>query len=638
MWNVRTLFALLCAALIAAPAVARPYAWPLKKYAGCSSLFGDYRPRRYHAGIDLRTGGEEGWRVVAVGDGYVMRASTSYYGYGRALYLKLDDGRIAVYGHLQSFGPQITSRVRAEQKKLKRYRTDLHFEPNAIRVRKGMTIARSGQTGAGAPHLHFGLRTAENRPLNPLHYGFPISDRRDPEIRELWLVPVQNGGSYGRGPNGMQPARIAVRGSAQAPLRVASGPIPVAGPVGFAVEAYDRKPGTSRRYNITASLLIVGNDTVFQARFDTLDFSTMSRVELERMLWLDHDGDVYALFKRPGNDMAHSRTHPDHPFGYVSLQPGDSEVPFKLVVQDEDGNRRTILGELSYAETGALLPAVDSLLIRASAIEYRPDRIPGLAFARALQQTGLDRRAVPRRRDPAPVKQLYAVDVPRPEAWLLPDSSTHHLRAVLTLRPDSAARFVLPDSSLEVEVPAGGVYEPAFMTIEKSELPGKPPIWRLGPEDLVLRKSARLSFAARPDTLWSLWTVGGDGDADGFVERRWENGRIECTASGPVAYTFGRDETPPIIRRLKPAEGARVKGDVIVQALIEDDLSGVGNDTMITVLLDGEWIVPEYDTEMDRLIARPWQKLQPGEHTLQIEVFDWAGNRAVRKRTFQVVK
>ncbi len=67
---------------------ARPYAWPLKSFAGNSSMFGDFRPGRYHAGFDLRTGGEEGWPVVAVGDGYVMRASTSYFGYGRALYQK----------------------------------------------------------------------------------------------------------------------------------------------------------------------------------------------------------------------------------------------------------------------------------------------------------------------------------------------------------------------------------------------------------------------------------------------------------------------------------------------------------------------------------------------------------------------
>ena len=90
-------------------------------------MFGDFRPGRYHAGFDLRTGGEEGWPVVAVGDGYVMRASTSYFGYGRALYLRLDDGRIAVYGHLQKFGPQVTKRVRAEQKRVRLYRTNQYF-------------------------------------------------------------------------------------------------------------------------------------------------------------------------------------------------------------------------------------------------------------------------------------------------------------------------------------------------------------------------------------------------------------------------------------------------------------------------------------------------------------------------------
>ena len=36
------------------------YIWPTEASKTVTGVFGDYRPRRYHAGIDIRTGGEIG--------------------------------------------------------------------------------------------------------------------------------------------------------------------------------------------------------------------------------------------------------------------------------------------------------------------------------------------------------------------------------------------------------------------------------------------------------------------------------------------------------------------------------------------------------------------------------------------------
>ena len=616
-------------------AAAAPYAWPLPRFAGNTSLFGDYRPGRYHAGIDLRTGGEEGWPVIAIGDGYVMRASTSYYGYGRALYLKLDDGRVAVYGHLQSFGPQVTRLVRARQHDLGRYSTNEYFDRDLIRVSRGMTIARSGQTGAGAPHLHFELRTGDNDPLNPLLHGMTISDRRDPEIRRLWLIPGYEAGVPGAGAQGYDPQLIPLSGSARAPLRVAGGAIRASGPIGFAVEAYDRKPGSSPRTNITGLLLVVGGDTVFQARFDTLNFASMSQIALERLMWLDNDGDTYALFKRHGNRLEHSRTHPAYPTGMIHLKPGDSARSLTIVVTDERGNRRTILGRLAYGEPPAS-PATEAEPVRVTSefLELDLEDASSRPLVEAVYSAGLTEQLVRVGRR----HRLYAADCSGQMAWEANLGGAASPTFIVPLLEGRVGSFSLPDSSITIDIPADAVYGNAFMTVTESRGADGQPVWRLGPENLVLRRALGLSFAVPEEPRWSLWTIAPDNGKPGFVEKVRSDGRIRCTAGGVAAYTLGVDTLPPELRNIIPQPEQTVRPDVLIRAQITDDLSGVGNDTMITVRIDGELIIPEYDPETDRLTAEPWQPLAPGFHTLDLTVEDWAGNRTVRSHRFRVIK
>ena len=89
------------------------YIYPICDVEGLySANFGEMRPGHFHAGIDIKTDGVEGKPLVAVADGYVSRVSLAAGGYGRAIYLTLDNGTTAVYGHLQRFRDDIEKRVR----------------------------------------------------------------------------------------------------------------------------------------------------------------------------------------------------------------------------------------------------------------------------------------------------------------------------------------------------------------------------------------------------------------------------------------------------------------------------------------------------------------------------------------------
>ncbi len=146
-------------------------------------------------GVDLRTGGKEGIRVYAPEDGYVWRIKTSYRGYGKALYIRGNSGRIYVFFHLQKYNWDIGTYLRERQIETKRYYQDIDPGANRLRVKKGDLIARSGQTGTGAPHLHFEVRDADNRPTNPLYYAIDSPDTRSPEFEAVWLTYLDEAGA-----------------------------------------------------------------------------------------------------------------------------------------------------------------------------------------------------------------------------------------------------------------------------------------------------------------------------------------------------------------------------------------------------------------------------------------------------------
>ena len=120
-------FLVIVAALSADPSAV--YAWPLSLPRALTSSFAEYRVGRYHMGVDLRTG-PIGKDVFAAADGYVSRIRCSPYGYGKAIYLQLEDGNSVVYAHLDDYAPALRDYVRRAQHDRKKYTVDLY--PDAI--------------------------------------------------------------------------------------------------------------------------------------------------------------------------------------------------------------------------------------------------------------------------------------------------------------------------------------------------------------------------------------------------------------------------------------------------------------------------------------------------------------------------
>lgn len=173
-----------------------PYLYPVKGVSGlCAANFGEIRPAHFHSGVDIKTENQEGKPLVAVADGHISRVVIQTYGYGRGLYLSLDDGKTAVYGHLLRFTPAMESHLDSLRRARHIHTLDRSFEAAQWPVRRGDTIGFSGNSGSSfGPHLHFELRDTQSGHLHNLVKERIIrpKDTMQPRIMRLHYVEIDS--------------------------------------------------------------------------------------------------------------------------------------------------------------------------------------------------------------------------------------------------------------------------------------------------------------------------------------------------------------------------------------------------------------------------------------------------------------
>lgn len=240
-----------------------------------SGNFSELRSNHFHTGIDIKTQSAEGKAVYAVEDGYVARIKISTSGYGKAIYIRHPNGYTSVYGHLQKGSPEIEKYIQINQYRKESYTIELFPGKDELMVKKGDLIARSGNSGSsGGPHLHFEIReTRSEEPVNPLLYGFNITDNIRPIIKGIRIYPLSKNSYVNPYPGNA--SGFMVSGN-YGKYRMTEGQeIKVFGDVGFAVHTYDLLNGYPNKCGIYTIQLIVDSVEVFMQEFKKLNFSTV---------------------------------------------------------------------------------------------------------------------------------------------------------------------------------------------------------------------------------------------------------------------------------------------------------------------------------------------------------------------------
>ncbi len=321
--------------------------WPMKLTPELTSKFCDYRGGHFHSGLDIRTQGKTGFPIYAVDDGYVYRAAVSFRGYGKALYLKLKDNRIAVFGHLSDFTPSLRERIRATQMKESKYAQDLFFTTSEFPVKRGEVIAYSGATGSGAPHLHFEIRSSGNNPINPLGAGVDIPDRSAPIFDDLGIRYYRPGFDFGD-PCELEfvPAvKAKVGGAYTIPDTLISD-----GPLVLSVSGGDRIGGPGFLYGFYGLQLFIDDSLAYEMDSDSLSFNTTRQLnyirdnELIRLYGsrnkTDNDANIfYRLVVPPGSRQFFWNDNSDRAGVISENRQSDGIMQIKIAAYDEYDNR-----------------------------------------------------------------------------------------------------------------------------------------------------------------------------------------------------------------------------------------------------------------------------------------------------------
>jgi murein DD-endopeptidase MepM/ murein hydrolase activator NlpD len=635
---------------------------PLERSPGLTSGFGEYRDGRFHAGLDYSTESTTGKPVRAVEDGWVERVRASGVGYGNAVYLRLGDGRTAVYAHLERFAPRLDAWVAARQDSSGRYEQDLHPPAGALPFRRGEILAWSGESGAGPPHLHFELRRGDMN-LHPLRQGIAVPDGVAPVIAAVTLTPA---GPRARVDGNLDSWRAGFgrAGELRAP--------PVEGSFRIALDTWDRvsgKPNRVATYRLSASL---DGRPAFEAVLDSVSWDDMAIADR-----------VYDLGATLAGVTGRRRleTTPRDRTGIVrrgvplwSLEPGVHRIEF--AAEDEAGNRTVRALRVTVLRPAAG-PTADSVATAAAAPPARPR-------SRLLAAAGLGRPAVvardllvhvaARTADPRPPLAQYeglelvdSLAVAGGTVWSLapvgaggeaPPGLPRVLRAgggpgraVLEGRPGAAREVSLTWDSL-------AFHEPAALVVRAEPLAppgdGLVPVSavavEIGPGDLALAGPVRLAWSeASPPAAGrgvGLFRRGGRGwslvatpdSAGGSPPPPGGTLAPVADATAPAVVVRGStrrlgtfallaDTTAPVIvppRRYVLRAGALTPA---FSVRLRDEGSGLAAAEQ-RVLLDGRPVPAAYDAEAGRLTWRPRAPLAPGAHVLDVEAVDALGNRS----------
>ena len=303
------------------------YPNPVKIPIYLSATFGELRNNAFHAGIDIKTNGKTGYRVYAVADGYVSRIGVSPFGYGNVVYVTHNDGYMSVYAHLEKFNANIAKYVKRRQMESHSFVQNLFLEKGEMPVKAGDVLGLSGNTGgSGGPHLHFELRDAAQRPVNPFLFGIEVADNIKPEICGIAIYPKD---------------KSTVNGQEEPVYLDASDNMTVnaSGKIYFGVSTFDRADNSNNKNGVNSIELYADNRLIFSVLFNKYSYDETRYINSlidygkyvgDKIRYVRSEVDEYNILDLYGEKS-----------GYVTVKEGD-RIEMKYVVKDYAGNASTL--------------------------------------------------------------------------------------------------------------------------------------------------------------------------------------------------------------------------------------------------------------------------------------------------------
>lgn len=303
---------------------------PVENEIQVAGSFCELRGNHFHGGLDIRTGGVEGWNILASADGYIERILVSTKGYGKALYIRHPNGYTSVYGHLSAFHGAIKNYVVDAQYKNRKVELELFPLKNELVVKQGQIIALSGNTGgSGGPHLHFEIRNPSGLATNPLSYGIPVKDVINPEIKNIALFEQREEILHS---HGYYPYKIVSKSLLETTDKV----VKVApGSYSTAILADDYFTDKRNKMGINYAWCTINGHLLFEYQINKMDFNQGRYINTHIDYYLKYlKGHTYfRMFKPPYNLLKYYK-HANS--GVIQIADQDT-FEYKIFIQDYAG-------------------------------------------------------------------------------------------------------------------------------------------------------------------------------------------------------------------------------------------------------------------------------------------------------------
>jgi hypothetical protein len=313
------------------------FKWPLALKPALAANFGELRPNHYHMGLDCKTDKKQNQSVLAAASGYIAKVKIEPSGFGRCIYINHPNGLTTLYAHLNDFYPELEKYVTAQQYKLKSWRIFIDIPADLFPVNQGQFIAFSGNTGGSeGPHMHFEIRnTKTEKVLNPLLFGFPITDDIAPDIQRIALYD-RSISTYEQSPQ-LFPLKKINGIYMTSPALIMTN----TGIVSFGITAFDRYTGSTNHNGIYEALLYDNDKPVigFQLNSISYDETRYLNAHIDYKLRSSGGPFVQHLSRLPG--YTNSIYTPINGDGVISIA-DDSVHRIKIEVKDANGNTSTV--------------------------------------------------------------------------------------------------------------------------------------------------------------------------------------------------------------------------------------------------------------------------------------------------------
>jgi murein DD-endopeptidase MepM/ murein hydrolase activator NlpD len=586
-----------------------------------AGTMGELRNTHFHSGIDIRTNNIIGLPVLASKSGYVSRITVSPSGYGNVLYITHPDGNTTLYAHLDKFKGPVAAYVLQEQYSRKSGEVDLFFRENQFNVKRGDTVALSGNSGSSSgPHLHFDIRDADNFALNPLLVeSFPeITDDLPPAIEKVALKTLDINSRINDRFGRFEFYAQRVGNDFILPV-----PILATGNIGVEILAKDKLALKSRFYGgVNYIEMAVDSQLVFNQSIDRINIAeTRSIYTLMDFKTLrTHGTRFYKLYVDDGNDLKFYEKSPGR--GKIKVD-ATRTSKVRITMRDTYGNASNVTFSLKPSMLSKDVKLLEPLK---NAMEY--DILENVLMVSALPCLTDSNRAIvyskSGHRSIEPdytnaFRAVYLIDLRKdiPDSLVLCGNViVPHIK--VSVPPGRDYNYY--SDLMDIQFPDKALYDTVYLNINTQINADSSAVFTIGPRTAPLDKSINVTIRPAKPITWDKSTAvyRVNGKAYTYLGGGWENGGIHFPTREFGQFTVLRDTLAPMI---KPV----TVNNTAVRFRIRDNLSGIAT---FEATINGKWLLMHYDSKTATIWSEKLNKAEPLRGDFRLLVTDLAGNEA----------